>query len=183
MICIASACISKPSSLCGAHRRWRWLRWCIRVTSSCPRICRCSGQTEDYDINETHAHIILVKDPETGELERSPAIMDFASSKLRVSKAWNSQIGMKGGDRFAGLKSSWRTYREQDGQSIHELRSLVCRLGSGRRLQGRRRSLRAVLQVRSPTDRRAPLHSVTLTAWPTVGHNGPLNINERAQFC
>ena len=34
---------------------------------------------------------------------RSPAIMDFASSKLRVSKAWNSQIGMKGGDRFAGL--------------------------------------------------------------------------------
>jgi hypothetical protein len=29
--------------------------------------------------------------------------MDFASSKLRVSKAWNSQIGMKGGDRFAGL--------------------------------------------------------------------------------
>ena len=58
---------------------------------------------EEYDINETHAHIILIKNPETGELERSPAIMDFASSKLRVSKAWNSQIGMKGGDRFAGL--------------------------------------------------------------------------------
>ena len=57
----------------------------------------------EYDINETHAHVILIKDPVTGELERSPAIMDFASSKLRVSKAWNSQIGMKGGDRFAGL--------------------------------------------------------------------------------
>jgi len=57
----------------------------------------------EYDINETHAHVILIKNPETGELERSPAIMDFASSKLRVSKAWNSQIGMKGGDRFAGL--------------------------------------------------------------------------------
>jgi hypothetical protein len=57
----------------------------------------------EYDINETHAHVILVKNAETGELERSPAIMDFASSKLRVSKAWNSQIGMKGGDRFAGL--------------------------------------------------------------------------------
>lgn len=57
----------------------------------------------EYDINETHAHIIIIKDPETGELERSPAIMDFASSKLRVSKAWNSQIAMKGGDRFAGL--------------------------------------------------------------------------------
>ena len=57
----------------------------------------------DYDINETHAHVILVKNPVTGELERSPAIMDFASSKLRVSKAWNSQLAMKGGDRFAGL--------------------------------------------------------------------------------
>lgn len=57
----------------------------------------------EWDINETHAHVLLIKDPETGELERSPAIMDFASSKLRVSKAWNSQIGMKGGDRFSGL--------------------------------------------------------------------------------
>jgi hypothetical protein len=57
----------------------------------------------EWDINETHAHVLLIKNPETGELERSPAIMDFASSKLRVSKAWNSQIGMKGGDRFAGL--------------------------------------------------------------------------------
>ena len=33
--------------------------------------------------------------------------MDFSRSKLRVSKAWNSQIGMKGGDRFAGL---WKLY-------------------------------------------------------------------------
>jgi len=57
----------------------------------------------EYEINETHAHIVLLKNPETGELDRSPCIMDFASSKLRVSKAWNSQIGMFGGDRFAGL--------------------------------------------------------------------------------
>jgi len=57
----------------------------------------------EYDINETHAHVILVKNPETGALENSVAIMDFASSKLRVSKAWNSQIGMRGGDRFAAL--------------------------------------------------------------------------------
>lgn len=57
----------------------------------------------DYDINETHAHVILLKNPETGELDRTPCIMDFASSKLRVSKNWNSQIGMRGGDRFAGL--------------------------------------------------------------------------------
>jgi len=57
----------------------------------------------DYDINETHAHVILLKNPETGELDRTPCIMDFASSKLRVSKNWNSQIGIRGGDRFAGL--------------------------------------------------------------------------------
>ena len=29
--------------------------------------------------------------------------MDFASSKLRVSRSWNSQIQTKGGDRFASL--------------------------------------------------------------------------------
>jgi hypothetical protein len=58
---------------------------------------------EDYDINETHAHVLLLKNPETGELDRTPCIMDFASSKLRVSKNWNTQIGMRGGDRFAGL--------------------------------------------------------------------------------
>jgi hypothetical protein len=87
----------------------------------------------EYDINETHAHVILVKNPETGELERSPAIMDFASSKLRVSKAWNSQIGMKGGDRFAGLwKVSGVPTENKMGKAFYELRSLVCRLGSGR---------------------------------------------------
>lgn len=58
---------------------------------------------QDYDITETHTHVLLLKDPETGELEPSPVIMDFASSKLRISRNWNSQIGMKGGDRFAGL--------------------------------------------------------------------------------
>jgi len=57
----------------------------------------------EYDINETHSHVLLLKNPETGELDRTPCIMDFASSKLRVSKNWNSQIGMRGGDRFAGL--------------------------------------------------------------------------------
>jgi hypothetical protein len=57
----------------------------------------------DYAINETHSHLILLKNPTTGELDTMPCIMDFASSKLRVSKAWNTQIGMKGQDRFAGL--------------------------------------------------------------------------------
>lgn len=57
----------------------------------------------DYDVSETHSHIIVLKDPETGALEATPCIMDFASSKLRVSKGWNSMIGLKGGDRFAGM--------------------------------------------------------------------------------
>lgn len=58
---------------------------------------------DDYDPTETHSHLLLLKDPKTGDLEPSPVIMDFSSSKLRISKNWNSQIGMKGGDRFAGL--------------------------------------------------------------------------------
>lgn len=63
---------------------------------------QAEDKPEDYDINQTHSHILLLKDPETGELSR-PAIMDFSSSKLRVSKNWNAQILNKGGDRFAGL--------------------------------------------------------------------------------
>jgi hypothetical protein len=31
--------------------------------------------------------------------------MDFTSSKLRVSRSWNTQIASKGGDRFSSL---WR---------------------------------------------------------------------------
>ena len=57
---------------------------------------------EDYDINQTHTHMMMIKNPETGEIS-SPVLMDFASSKLRVSRNWNSQISIKGGDRFAGL--------------------------------------------------------------------------------
>lgn len=57
---------------------------------------------QDYDINQTHSHVLLIKNPETGELSR-PMIMDFSASKLRVSKNWNSQIFNQGGDRFAGL--------------------------------------------------------------------------------
>ena len=45
---------------------------------------------------------MVIKDPTTGELSM-PALFDFANSKLSVSKNWNTQIGMKGGDRFAGL--------------------------------------------------------------------------------
>ena len=53
----------------------------------------------------THSHLLLIKNPETGIIERMPHIMDFPRSKLRVSKNWNTQIAAMGGDRFAAL---WR---------------------------------------------------------------------------
>ena len=57
---------------------------------------------EKFQISETHSHLVVTKDPKTGETSM-PALFDFANSKLSVSKNWNTQIGMKGGDRFAGL--------------------------------------------------------------------------------
>jgi len=61
-----------------------------------------TGRAADYTVSPTHRHMLVLKNAETGELE-GPVIMDFANTKLRVSKTWNSQIGLKGGDRFAGL--------------------------------------------------------------------------------
>lgn len=57
---------------------------------------------EEFKIVQGHAHILLVKDPKTGALSK-PANMDFTSSKLRVSRQWNTNINMRGGDRFTGL--------------------------------------------------------------------------------
>ena len=57
---------------------------------------------EHYDINPTHNHVLLIKDSKTGELSK-PVVFNLDRSKLRVSRAWNSQLQMKGGDRFAGL--------------------------------------------------------------------------------
>ena len=58
----------------------------------------------EYEIKDTHSHVLLLKNPESGELSH-PIIMDFTSSKLRVSRSWNTQIASKGGDRFSSL---WR---------------------------------------------------------------------------
>lgn len=58
----------------------------------------------EYEIKDTHQHILLLKDPKTGDMSH-PIIMDFTSSKLRVSRSWNTQIASKGGDRFSSL---WR---------------------------------------------------------------------------
>jgi hypothetical protein len=64
---------------------------------------QATGRVEDYDMTPTHQHLLVIKDPKTGELESTPVLMDFANTKLRVSNGWNAQIGMKGGDRFNGL--------------------------------------------------------------------------------
>ena len=60
---------------------------------------------EEWSIKENHAHLILLKNPETGVLDSSPVIFDLTGAKLATSKAWNSKIGLQGGDRFASL---WR---------------------------------------------------------------------------
>lgn len=57
---------------------------------------------DEWKAVQGHSHLLLVKNPNTGELSR-PVLMDFTSSKLRISRTWNSQILMKGGDRFTGL--------------------------------------------------------------------------------
>jgi hypothetical protein len=64
---------------------------------------KSQDKPQDYTITDTHSHVLLIKNPETGELDRTPVIMDFSSSKMRISRNWNSVIGLKGGNRFSGL--------------------------------------------------------------------------------
>lgn len=59
--------------------------------------------SDDYDLQENHQHLLLVYDQETGALCKTPAIMDFSGSKLRVSKNWNSKLLERGGDRFSTI--------------------------------------------------------------------------------
>ena len=60
-------------------------------------------KVEDHDIVQTQSHTLLMKDPATGDILKTPFLMDFASSKLRVSREWNTQIAQLGGDRFSSL--------------------------------------------------------------------------------
>ena len=69
---------------------------------------------DQHDIIQTQSHLLMQKDPSTGELG-IPFIMDFASSKLRVSSSWNSQIQTKGGDRFASL---WKMKSVQTANKV-----------------------------------------------------------------
>ena len=61
------------------------------------------GSPNDYEIIQTQSHLLIRKDATTGEMESTPFLMDFASSKLRVSREWNTQIAQLGGDRFSTL--------------------------------------------------------------------------------
>ena len=58
---------------------------------------------EDYEIIQTQSHLLLRKDETTGDLDPTPFLIDFAASKLRVSRQWNTQIAQLGGDRFSSL--------------------------------------------------------------------------------
>lgn len=73
---------------------------------------------EEWDVKENHAHLLLIKNPETGELDANPTIFDFTGSKLATSRAWNSKIAMQGGDRFASLwKISSKSVESKSGFS------------------------------------------------------------------
>ena len=80
------------------------------------------GSEDDYEIIQTQTHLLLRKDPETGALDATPFLMDFASSKLRVSREWNTQIQQLGADRFSSL---WRVSSvptaNRSGQKFHNL--------------------------------------------------------------
>ena len=80
------------------------------------------GSPEDYEVIQTQSHLLLRKNPETGALDVSPFLMDFASSKLRVSREWNTQIQQLGGDRFSSL---WRVSsvatQNRANQKFHNL--------------------------------------------------------------
>jgi hypothetical protein len=61
------------------------------------------GKFDDYDITETHRHVLLLLDKDGTPLQ--PVIMNLSGSKLRPSRAWNAEISVKcqGADRFAAV--------------------------------------------------------------------------------
>tara|TARA_Y100000310_G_scaffold138725_1_gene137765 strand:+ start:351 stop:1019 length:669 start_codon:yes stop_codon:yes gene_type:complete len=69
---------------------------------------------DQHDVIQTQSHLLIEKNAESGNLG-IPFIMDFASSKLRVSRSWNSQIQTKGGDRFASL---WKMKSVQTANKV-----------------------------------------------------------------
>ena len=61
-------------------------------------------------------------DEKTGEVADIPFLFDCASSKLRVSREWNTQIARKGGDRFSSLwKMSSVQTANRAGQKFYNI--------------------------------------------------------------
>lgn len=76
---------------------------------------------EEYEIKETHEHVVLVKDAETGKLS-NPMLFDFTVSKLTTSRKWNTKLAQQGGDRFASLwKASSMSVESKSGQRFINL--------------------------------------------------------------
>ena len=58
---------------------------------------------DDCEITQTQTHTLIKVEDTTGEISDIPFLFDCASSKLRVSREWNTQIAKLGGDRFSSL--------------------------------------------------------------------------------
>jgi len=58
---------------------------------------------EEHDITQTQIHTLLRLNEEDAEISDIPFLFDCASSKLKVSREWNTKIMKQGGDRFSYL--------------------------------------------------------------------------------
>tara|TARA_R110000851_G_scaffold320898_1_gene486005 strand:+ start:55 stop:723 length:669 start_codon:yes stop_codon:yes gene_type:complete len=77
---------------------------------------------DDHEITQTQTHQLLKMDEKTGEVADIPFLFDCASSKLRVSREWNTQIARKGGDRFSSLwKMSSVQTANRAGQKFYNI--------------------------------------------------------------
>lgn len=95
---------------------------CRSKTEADEAISTQDGSPDDFEIIQTQSHLLIRKDAETGEINSTPFLMDFASSKLRVSREWNTQIAQLGGDRFSSLwKVSAVSTQNRAGQKFQNL--------------------------------------------------------------
>ena len=95
---------------------------CNSLAEAIDAIDQQEGAPDDYETIQTHTHLLLRKDPETGKIEEYPFLMDFAASKLRVSKEWNTQLAQLSGNRFSALwKLTSIKTKNRAGQSFYNL--------------------------------------------------------------
>ena len=95
---------------------------CASKTEADETISQQDGSADDFEIIQTQSHLLIRKDAETGEIDSTPFLMDFASSKLRVSREWNTQIAQLGGDWFSTLwKVSAVSTQNRAGQKFQNL--------------------------------------------------------------